>query len=230
VLGDQDLATHILRSERLRAGVPLSKVIAEFAAALSVQTTILPMTDDPVATVVSTPSGRLEFQEYFVHRHQEDDVLGVEFDGAPKAMPANGVLEAIAGAELIVICPSNPIVSIGPILAVPGIFDALKASSAPIIAVSPIVGGKALKGPADKMLATLGHEVSAKGVAAIYDGLIDGIVIDLQDAELADSISTLGQRVLVAQTIMGDADDRRRLAAAVLEFGRSLVPAGSVAT
>jgi LPPG:FO 2-phospho-L-lactate transferase len=230
VLGDQDLATHILRTERLRAGVPLSTIIVEFAAALGVQTTILPMTDDPVATMVSTPSGKLEFQEYFVHRHQEDDVLGVEFQGTLGARPAVGVLEAIAEAELIVICPSNPIVSIGPILAVPGIQDALKASSAPIVGVSPIVGGKALKGPADKMLATLGHEVSAKGVAVIYDGLIDGIVIDLQDAELADSISTLGQRILVAETIMGDAADRRRLAAEVLEFGRSLVPAGSVAT
>lgn len=230
VLGDQDLATHILRTERLRNGVPLSTIIAEFASALGVRTTILPMTDDPVATTVTTPLGRLEFQEYFVHRHQEDDVLGVDFAGALQARPADGILETIAEAELIVICPSNPIVSIGPILAVSGIQDALKASSAPIVAVSPIVGGKALKGPADKMLATLGHDVSAKGVAAIYDGLIDGIVIDQQDAELAKSISTLGQRVLVAQTIMGDADDRRRLAAEVLEFGRSFVSAGSVAT
>jgi LPPG:FO 2-phospho-L-lactate transferase len=230
ILGDQDLATHILRTERLRAGAPLSVIVAEFAAALGVETTILPMTDEPVATMVDTPAGRLEFQEYFVHRHQEDDVLGVEFVGAADSSPAPSVLDAIAAAELLVLCPSNPIVSIEPILAVPGIREAIERACAPVIAVSPIVGGKALKGPADKMLATLGHEVSAKGIAAQYQGLIDAIVIDHQDDHLKDSIEALGQLVLVTQSIMGDTDDRRRLAAEVLDFGRSLVPAGSAAT
>ncbi len=230
VLGDQDLATHILRTERLRAGAPLSAIIAEFSSALSVQTRILPMTDDHVATIVNTPSGNLEFQEYFVHRHQEDDVLGVEFGGVAEAVPSPGVLDAIASAELIVFCPSNPIVSIGPILAVPGIRDALEASAAPVAAVSPIVGGHAIKGPADKMMSTLGHDVSAKGIADIYQDLIDGIVIDDQDSGLAGEIQALGQRVLVTQTVMGDATDRRRLAVEVLEFGRSLAVAESVAT
>lgn len=230
VLGDQDLATHILRTERLRSGALLSTVIAEFTAALSVQTTILPMTNEQVATIVSTPAGRLEFQEYFVHRRQEDHVLGVEFQGVKEALPAPGVLDALASAELIVLCPSNPIVSIGPILAVPGIRDALADSPAPTVAVSPIVGGKALKGPADKMMATLGHDVSANGVSAMYQGLVDGIVIDQQDSALAEQIGVLGQRVLVTQTIMGDASDRQRLASEVIQFGRSLVPAGRTAT
>ncbi|MFL5761340.1 MAG: 2-phospho-L-lactate transferase [Thermomicrobiales bacterium] len=230
VLGDQDLATHILRTERLRSGALLSTVIAEFTAALSVQTTILPMTNEQVATIVSTPAGRLEFQEYFVHRRQEDHVLGVEFQGVKEALPAPGVLDALASAELIVLCPSNPIVSIGPILAVPGIRDALAYSPAPTVAVSPIVGGKALKGPADKMMATLGHDVSANGVSAMYQGLVDGIVIDQQDSALAEQIGVLGQRVLVTQTIMGDASDRQRLASEVIQFGRSLVPAGRTAT
>jgi LPPG:FO 2-phospho-L-lactate transferase len=227
ILGDQDLATHILRTERLKAGSPLSEVMAEFTSALGVATKILPMTDDRVATNVLTPDGWLEFQEYFVHRRQEDDVLAVEFRGAAESTPAPGVPEAIAEAEMIVVCPSNPIVSIGPILAVPGIRDALEQTTASVVAVSPIVGGRALKGPADKMLATLGHEVSAKGIATQYQELIDGIVIDHVDAELAASIETSGPRVLTTQAVMGDAEDRRRLAAEILEFGRSLVPIGS---
>jgi LPPG:FO 2-phospho-L-lactate transferase len=227
ILGDQDLATHILRTERLKAGIPLSDVLAEFASALGIKTTILPMTDERVATKVLTPTGWLEFQEYFVHRRQEDDVLDVVFDGAAESSPAPGVLDAIADAELIVLCPSNPIVSIGPILAVPGIRDALERTSAPIVAISPIVGGRALKGPADKMMSTLGLEVSAKGIAAQYEGLIDAIVIDHEDANLRYAIETLGTRVLVTQTIMGNAEDRRRLAAEVIEFGQSLIPIGS---
>jgi LPPG:FO 2-phospho-L-lactate transferase len=227
ILGDQDLATHILRTERLRSGAPLSEVMAEFASALGVRTTILPMSDNRVATNVLTPDGWLEFQEYFVYRRQEDDVLDVEFRGAAASSPAPGVLAAIAEAELIVICPSNPIVSIGPVLAVPGIRNALEQTTAPVVAVSPIVGGRALKGPADKMMTTLGHEVSARGIATQYEELIDGIVIDHVDVELEASIEASGLRVLTTNAIMGDADDRRRLAAEVLDFGRSLVPIGS---
>jgi LPPG:FO 2-phospho-L-lactate transferase len=221
-LGDQDFATHILRTERLRAGATLTEVIGELAASLGVAARLLPMSDDQVATKVETPAGRLDFQDYFVGRRQSDDVLGVAFDGAEAARLPAGVRAAIEAADLIVCCPSNPLVSIGPILAVPELREALEGATAPIVAVSPIVGGKALKGPADRMLATLGHEVSAYGVAALYAGLVDGMVIDDQDLELAPRIEALGMQTLITQTIMGDAADRRRLADEVLTFGRGL--------
>src|SRR5829696_7455601 len=221
-LGDQDFATHILRTERLRQGAPLSVVTNELASALGVDVEVLPMTDDPVATKLRTPDGLLDFQDYFVARRQQDDVLGVQFEGAAVAKPLPAAMEAIDRADVIILCPSNPIVSIEPMLAVPGYREAIERSNAPVVAVSPIVGGKALKGPADKMLATLGHEVSAAGVAAIYWGLVDGIVIDRTDAGLAPRIEALGMRTLVTDAIMGGADDRRRLALKVLEFGRSL--------
>ena len=226
-LGDQDLATHVLRTERLRAGATPSAIAAEFAAALGVSARLLPMTDEPVATLVDTPAGRLDFQDYFVGRHQTDDVLGVVFAGAEAARLPAGVAAALGGAELVVVCPSNPIVSVGPILAVPGLRRVLAERAQPIVAVSPIVGGKALKGPADRMLATLGHEVSAFGVAALYAGLIDGFVIDAADRDLAARIEDLGMRVLVTETIMGGTEDRARLAAEVLAFGRSLPPVRS---
>jgi LPPG:FO 2-phospho-L-lactate transferase len=183
------------------------------------------MSDDPIATKVRTAAGLLDFQDYFVARHQQDDVLGIEFMGSETAAPAEAVLDAIADAELVVLCPSNPIVSIGPILAVAGYREALRATPAPVVAVSPIVGGKALKGPADKMLATLGHEVSAAGVAALYADFLDGIVIDSQDAVLAPRIEALGVRALVTESIMTDMPARQRLAATVLAFGRSLATA-----
>ncbi len=222
LLGDQDFATHILRTERLRAGTPLSAVTAELAASLGIPGRILPMTDDRVATLIDTPSGRLEFQEYFVARRQSDDVLGVVFAGIDEATANAGVLDAIRDAKTIVVAPSNPIVSVGPILATPGIRAALERTEAPIVAVSPIVGGRALKGPAAQMLATLGHEVSALGVARLYASLVDGMVIDAADRELTAEIERLGPRVLVTETVMGDEADRRRLAAEVLEFAGSL--------
>lgn len=221
-LGDRDLATHILRTERLRAGATPTEVAAEFAAALGIAARLLPMTDDPVATKVDTPAGRLDFQDYFVGRRQSDDVLGVVFAGADTATMPGGVAGALRDAELVVICPSNPIVSIGPIVAVPGLRQVLEERDAPIVAVSPIVGGRALKGPADRMLATLGHEVSSYGVAALYAGLIDGMVIDIEDRGLAPRIEDLGMHVLATGTIMGNADDRKRLAEEVLAFGREL--------
>jgi LPPG:FO 2-phospho-L-lactate transferase len=224
LLGDQDLATHVLRTQQLRQGSTLTEVTAGFAERLGIASPILPMTDDPVATLIRTGGKLLDFQDYFVRRHQEDAVDGVELRGIDAARPGPDVLAAVAGADLIVFCPSNPIVSIGPILAIPGIRDALMATPAVKIAVSPIVGGKALKGPADKMLQTLGHEVSALGVARLYGGLIDGYVIDTQDAELQDQIAATGLQVLATQSIMGGPDDRRRLAAEILEFGRSLLP------
>ncbi|MGH2530803.1 MAG: 2-phospho-L-lactate transferase [Thermomicrobiales bacterium] len=226
LLGDQDLGTHILRTARLRGGAPLSEVTADFARALGVKARILPMTDDPVATLVETPDGILSFQDYFVRRRQTDDVLGVRFTGIEQARPAPAVLDAIAAADLIVICPSNPIVSVGPILALPWIRPALEETTAPIVAVSPIVGGRAIKGPADKMLASLGREVSAHGVAELYAGLIAGIVVDEQDRALVSRIKGIGMRVVASQTIMGDAGDRRRLAEEVIAFGRSLAPVG----
>jgi LPPG:FO 2-phospho-L-lactate transferase len=222
-LGDRDLATHILRTLRLRAGEPLTSVATELSGALGVRSSILPMCDEPVATVLRTPDGSLEFQEYFVRRGQRDEVLAIGLRGIEGARPTDAVLEALAAADLVVFCPSNPVVSIGPIIAVPGMRKALDASRAPKIAVSPIVGGRALKGPADKMLSSLGHEVSAAGVAQIYKGLIEGMVVDRVDEAERSEIEALGMRVLVTDAIMRDAPDRARLAREVLEFGDGLV-------
>ncbi|MDQ4100175.1 MAG: 2-phospho-L-lactate transferase CofD family protein, partial [Chloroflexota bacterium] len=215
-IGDQDFATHILRTARLREGRPLTEVTASLTAALGLETRLLPMSDDEVATRILTPHGELDFQDYFVARRQGDDVLGVSFAGIDHARPSTIVIEAIAAAEIVVFCPSNPIVSIGPILAVPGIRDALASSATARVAVSPIVGGRALKGPADRMLATLGHEVSAVGVARILSGLVDVFVLDEADTDLAPQVADLGMTPVVTQTVMGDAADRARLAADVL--------------
>ena len=218
-LGDRDLATHILRTFRLRAGEPLTRITAELAGALGVRSVILPMCDEPVATVLDTPDGPLEFQEYFVRRRQRDEVLGIKLRGIDAARITQPALDALDAADLVVFCPSNPLVSIGPILAVPGMREALTASRVSKIAVSPIVGGRALKGPADRMLASLGHEVSAAGVARIYEGLVEGMVLDRVDEGERSKIEALGMRVLATDAIMRDARDRRRLAREVLGFG-----------
>jgi len=225
-LGDRDLATHILRTERLRAGARLTEVTAELAAALGVTARILPMCDEPVATLVETPAGLLEFQDYFVRRRQQDTVLGIRFQGIEHARLTSEVEGALAEATAIVLCPSNPLVSIGPILAVPGFRERLRAASMPVVAVSPIVAGQALKGPADRMLASLGHEVSPLGVARLYQDFLDGILIDQLDAALAPAIAELGIAVRVADTIMYTDADRLRVAQAVLELARELVGAG----
>jgi LPPG:FO 2-phospho-L-lactate transferase len=222
LLGDQDFATHILRTERLRGGRPLSAVTAELSSALGIRSWIVPMTDDRVATLVDTPAGRLEFQDYFVGRRQSDDVLGVTFAGIEQATAHQDALAAIREAEAVVIAPSNPIVSVAPILETPGIREALAETPVPVVAVSPIVGGRALKGPAAQMLATLGHEVSVLGVARLYGDLIDGLVIDVIDRDFAPDIDLSGTRVLVTETVMGDEADRRRLAVEVLDFAASL--------
>ena len=199
ILGDQDLATHILRTERLEHGEPLSGITSHVAQKLGIPAQIVPVTDDPIATVVETPNGTLTFQDYFVRRQQKDDVTGIRFDGIEAARPAPGVMEAIKRADAVILCPSNPIVSVGPILNVPGIRDALLHTSAVRIAISPIIGGKALKGPADKMLRTLGHESSARsGVARIYLEIIDAFVFDEQDVDLMPEISRLAQVVYPA--------------------------------
>jgi LPPG:FO 2-phospho-L-lactate transferase len=194
------------------------------ATALGIPTPILPTTDDPVATQILSRDGWLDFQDYFVGRRQADDVLDVRFEGIDGAQASSAVLEAIAGAECIVIAPSNPIVSIGPILRTPGVREALMSTAGPVVAVSPIIGGQALKGPAANMLRTLKHEVSALGVARIYGDVIDGLVIDNADAGLAPQIEETGARVLVTNAIMGDAPDRARFASEVLGFAQSLFP------
>lgn len=229
LLGDQDFATHILRTERLRAGMPLSAVTRQLSEALGIPSRIVPMTDDRVATLVETPAGTLEFQDYFVGRRQSDDVLGVTFAGIERAKVHPEALAAIREAEAVVIAPSNPIVSVAPILATPGLREALAGTPAPIVAVSPIVGGHALKGPAAQMLATLGHEVSALGVARLYADVIDGLVIDEVDRELGPSIEPLGPRLLVTATVMSDEADRRRLAVEVLDFAAALTRERAVA-
>ncbi|HET9416798.1 MAG TPA: 2-phospho-L-lactate transferase, partial [Candidatus Limnocylindria bacterium] len=184
-IGDADLATHAHRTRLMRVdGASLSGAIAAMSAALGITTRILPATDDRWRTLLDTDEGPMEFQEYFVHRRQEPEVRAVRFDG--DARPTTVVLEAIADADLVVIGPSNPIVSIGPILALPGIREAVADSAT--VAVSPIIAGRALKGPADRMLASLGHESSAVGVARIYDGLVHRFVIDEADASLAATI------------------------------------------
>jgi LPPG:FO 2-phospho-L-lactate transferase len=222
-LGDRDLATHVLRTSRLRSGEPLTEVTEALSDPLGVESVVLPMSDDPVSTVLETTEGRLEFQEYFVRRGQKDEVLGVELRGIEDARPTGEVLAAISGADAIVICPSNPLVSVGPILALPGMREALTSSHAPKVAISPIVGGRALKGPADKMLLSLGHEVSATGVARMYTGLIDGMVVDTVDKGEGAGIRELGMRVLVTNSVMRDAGDRERLASETLEFGAGMV-------
>ena len=217
-LGDRDLATHVLRTQRLRGGRSLTEVTEGLARALGVSSALLPMCDEPVRTAVKTPDGFLEFQEYFVRRGQKDEVLGVDLRGIDEARMPEGVREAIGAADAIVVCPSNPVVSIGSILAVSGMREALVSSSAPKVAVSPLVGGKALKGPADEMMRTLGHEVSALGVARIYEDLATGFVIDRSDAEEGPAIEGLGMRVLATDAVMRDEGDRGRLGREVLDL------------
>ena len=221
-LGDRDFATHILRTQRLRAGGLPSQVLADFTRALGVRATILPMSETPVATLVHTPEGELAFQDYFVARHHADDVLSVRFDGIEEATLPGAVRKAAEAATAVILCPSNPVVSIGPILAVPGLRDLLRGLAVPIVAISPIVGGKALRGPADRMLAGLGVEVSPFGVASLYRGLLAGIVIDVADAAEAGRIEALGMRTLVTNTIMDGDADRQRLAREVLAFAYNL--------
>jgi LPPG:FO 2-phospho-L-lactate transferase len=221
-LGDRDLATHVLRTHRLREGKTLTAITAGLSGALGVPGRILPMCDEKVSTMLKTPAGLLEFQEYFVRRRQRDEVLGVDLVGIEDARPTGAVLESVSRADVIVLCPSNPVVSLGPILSVPGMRDALAAATAPRVAVSPIVGGKALKGPADRMLHSLGHEVSSAGVAALYEGLLDGMVVDRADEGQRGEIEGLGMRVLATDAVMHDTPDRVRLAREVLGFGAGL--------
>ena len=219
-LGDRDLGLHLMRSDRLRKGQALSQVTAHICRALGVDPTILPVSDDRVPTWVYTNEGELPFQEYFVHRQCRPKVTGFRFQDVTLARPAPGVLEAIEDADRIVICPSNPWVSIAPILAVPGIREALKGR--PVIAVSPIIGGQAVKGPAAKMYTELGVQPSALAVARHYGDLLSGFVMDDRDAEQTDEIRDLGFQVCVTDTLMKTTQDRERLAKEVIAFGPSI--------
>jgi len=212
-LGDRDLGLHLVRTQALRAGEPLSAVTARLAAALGVRTRILPATDDPLRTRVETAAGLLDFQTWFVARGHRDEPDGFRFEGAESAAPAPGVLAALDQADLLLIAPSNPHVSVWPTLAVEPIRRALAERRVPCIAVSPLVGGRAVKGPADRMLARLSGGTSPAHVAACYEGLIDALVVDEADA---DDLDGLDVRAIVTGTLMTDAAARRRLAAAAL--------------
>jgi LPPG:FO 2-phospho-L-lactate transferase len=217
-LGDRDLATHLYRTGRLADGAALSQVTAELAAARGVAVRLLPVTDDTVATIVTTRDGeRLSFQEYFVARRTDVDVASIEFEGADAARPAPGVLGAIEAAGRVVLAPSNPVVSIDPVLAVPGVREAVAARRADVVAVSPIVGGAALKGPADRLLRDLGHEASALGVARYFCDLVGTFVLDERDAELREPVEALGMRCVVTDTVMADAQRAAALAKVLLD-------------
>ncbi len=223
-LGDGDLATHVERSRRLAAGETLSAITDDFRQRLDIRAAIVPMSDRPVRTTVLTPDGPLAFQHYFVREQCRPRVTGFRFDGAEAAEPAPAFAEALADPDLaaIVICPSNPFISIDPILAVPGIRDALANSAAPVVAVSPIVGGRAIKGPTAKMMRELGLPGTAVAVARHYAGLIDGFVLDSGDAGMADAVRELGLGVTVTNTVMTSLEDRIALAEAVLAFAAGL--------
>ncbi len=215
-LGDRDLATHLYRTRARRAGAPLSAVTAALAQRLGVAARILPMSDEPVRTRVRTPDGWLAFQEYFVREKAQVQVLEVEYAGAATARPAPGVVRAIRTAELVVVCPSNPVTSVGPVLAVPGMTDALAATDARVVAVSPIVGGTAVSGPAGELMRARGLAVSPAGVATAYAPWLDAIVIDRRDAACAPDLERLGVVPVLADILMTDGARELALAHVVL--------------
>jgi len=217
-LGDRDLATHIHRTAMLAEGKTLSQAADSIRTALGVKSRILPMSDSPIPTIIDSSEGPLHFQEYLVKRRTEPVVKGIRFAGVESAQPAPGVLEAIRGSDRIIICPSNPLISIGPILAVPQIRDQLRADKQKVFAVCPIVGGKSLKGPSDKMLAQLGYKPTALGVAKLYADFTGTFVIDPADKAQAAAISALGIRVVVLPTVMKTRSQKRKLASALLNL------------
>jgi len=216
-IGDRDLATHIFRTNLLKKGLKLSEVTAEVTRALGLNVAILPMTDDKFETHIITGNGSIHFQEYLVKRGARDEVLGVEFLGADNAKPAAGVIDSVMNAEMVIVCPSNPIVSIGTILAVKGVRDALKRTDAKKVAISPIIAGAPIKGPADKLLKGLGLEVSAYSVAKLYSDFLDTFILDAADSAQKDKIEKLGIKVKVTNTIMRTLEDKIQLAKTVLE-------------
>ncbi|HEX2979075.1 MAG TPA: 2-phospho-L-lactate transferase [Anaerolineaceae bacterium] len=220
-VGDRDLGTHLERTRRVRAGEPLSQITADFCAAWGISARVLPMSDQPVATIVHTvDEGDLAFQEYFVHQRCLPVVTGFQFQGIEQAQPAPGLLEAIAAADSVIICPSNPWVSIGPILALQGVLEALHQSR--VVAVSPIIGGKAVKGPAAKMYTELGFTPSALAVAAQYRSFLSGFVLDLIDRDAVNEMAQWGIISLTTDILMPEPADRKRLARDVLDFCETL--------
>ncbi len=216
-LGDRDLGLHVVRTQALRAGEPLSTVTGRLAAALGVDTMLLPASDDLLRTWLDTPNGSFPFQDWFVARAHRDPVDRVRVEGAAAAQPAPGVLDALHEADLILVAPSNPFVSIGPILAVERIRSALERRRTPCVAVSPLIGGRAVKGPAADMLRRLQGGTTAAHVAQCYPGLIDALVLDEADADGVDAVAELGVRPIVTRTLMRDAPSRKRLAEAALD-------------
>jgi len=216
-LGDRDLATCITRTDLLRRGRTLSEATAEIASALLVPARVIPVTDDPLRTKIRTDEGVLDFQDYFVRRRTEGHTREVIFEGAETARPAPGVIEALMQADSVILTPSNPLVSIGPILSVPGVRDALRKAKARIAAVSPIVGGRALKGPADRMLRDQGMEANAVTIAKLYDDFLDVLVIDNVDVDQKPRIESMGVEVVVTDTIMDSMEKKKALARTVLE-------------
>jgi len=221
-LGDRDMATHIERTLRLKAGETLSQVTADFARRLGIKQPIVPVSDNPVRTMVTTDQGVLAFQDYFVRLRCAPRVEKLEFAGAARAKPSPAFAAALSAPDLqaIVVCPSNPFLSIEPILSIPGIRAALENRRVPLVAVSPIIGGQAVKGPAAKIMDELGMPVSSTGVASYYGALLDGLMIDTVDAGLRDEIK--GPAIAVTDTMMRSADDRRRLAREILAFAKTL--------
>src|SRR5216684_869788 len=217
-LGDRDLATHIHRTSMLAEGKTLSQAADSIRIALGVKSRILPMSDSPIPTIIDSNEGSLHFQEYLVKRRTEPVVKGIRFASIESAKTAPGVLEAIRGADRVIICPSNPLISIGPILAVPQIRDELRAHKERVVAVCPIVGGKSLKGPSDKMLAHLGHKPTALGVAKLYVEFTNTFVIDPEDKAQAASIAALGMKVVTLPTVMKTRPQKRKLARSLLSL------------
>ncbi len=215
-LGDRDLATHLYRTERLRQGASLAEVTSEITAALGVRACIAPMSNDRVRTQICTPSGELEFQTYFVKRRSRDRVTGIRFEGAPTAKPTPGLIDTIAKAQAIILCPSNPFISIGSILAVPGIREALRANHKRVAAISPIVGGRALKGPAARMMKSMCQQASAAAVARLYADFAGVFVLDEIDRHATAQVEALGIKPLVTNTVMRGARERKSLARAVV--------------
>lgn len=215
-LGDRDLATHLTRSALLSGGVSLSQATERIRKALGVKASILPMSDDRIETRVVTPKGEISFQEFFVRHRWSQEVERVYFAGIERSLPAPGVIEAIRGAEAIVVCPSNPVTSVGPILAVPGLRAALRKVERPVVAVSPLIGGAAVSGPAAKLMASMGIEVSAFGVAKAYADFVDAMFIARKDEGLRGSIAELGVRPVATSILMSSPGDKRRLAREVL--------------
>ena len=211
-LGDLDLATHLLRTQLLSSGKTLTEATAELCRAMNVKPRLLPMSDDPVQTMVSTPNGDLTFQEYFVRERWQPAILDIKFRGTDKAVTAPGVLQSIIHSDVVLIAPSNPVTSIGPILAVPGVRDALRCTTAQVIAVSPIVGGAAVSGPAGEMLKMRGHSVSAAGIADAYRGLLDVLIADSQDEASRRDIEAKEVHAVFTNTIMKSDEDKVALA------------------